>query len=109
MQIVQKNLEFLKKVSKTKSIPKRNRYLEAASSEEILAILEICINILKARVKLTKPQHKKLALHADYLRKLSRKKSENTTRKYLQSGEGIILPALILPLIAQLAANLING
>ena len=109
MQIVKENIDFLKKVAKTKSIKKRNRYLDNAKSDEILAILEICINILKSRVKLTNIQRRKLVIHADYLRKLARKRTENQTRKFLQCGEGIILPALILPLIAQLAANLING
>src|SRR5437763_32086 len=90
------NREFLEKLSKSRSLQKRNKMLADASAEEILTLLEITINMLKFRIKLTNQQKKKLAHHADYLRKLSRARSEKTTRNILQQDGGSVLPSLVL-------------
>lgn len=101
-KLVKNNVDFLKKLGKTKSVKKRNKLLSEANSEQILAILEICINTLKFRVKLTSKQRQKLLTFAEYLRKLSRTRSEKSARKVLQSGDGSVLPALIIPILAHL-------
>ena len=108
MKIIVDNLEFLKKISKVKSIPKRNRLLKEASSEEILSILETSINILKFRVNLNARQRNRLLKYADFIRKLARQRTEKSTRKILQTGEGAVLPALLIPIIAQVVSSLIN-
>lgn len=108
MKIVYDNLDFLKKISKIKSAEERNLLLANASTEEILAILECTINILKYRVKLTNNQKIRLGKHAIFLRELSRKRSEKSVRKIIQQGEGGVLPALLIPIIAQAIASLLT-
>jgi hypothetical protein len=44
---VRENFEFLQKLAKTKSDKKKNALLLTATAEQILAIVEICANILK--------------------------------------------------------------
>jgi hypothetical protein len=70
--------------------------IASASPEEILTLLEITINMLRFRVKLTALQRKRLAAHAEYLRKLSRARTEKSTRHILQQEGGAVLPSLIL-------------
>jgi hypothetical protein len=105
MDSVNQNYDFLRKLAKTKSIKVRNKMLANATTSEILAVLEICVNILRYRVRLTDYQRKRLAAHAEYLRKFSRSRTEKTAKVILQRGEGAILPALILPILAQFIAS----
>jgi hypothetical protein len=109
MKLIYENLDFLKKISKIRSVKKRNALLAEASTAEILSLLEITINILKFRVKLNSKQRRKLMVYADYLRKLGRKRTEKSVRETLQTGEGAILPALIIPIIAQAVASYLNN
>lgn len=102
MQIIKENEIFLRKLATTKSDKKRNILLENATPGEILTLLEMCINILRSRVKLTNCQRKKLAVHAEFLRKFSKCRTEKTARKIIQTGNGALFPALILPILAKL-------
>lgn len=102
MQIVKENENFLRKLATTKSDKKRSVMLKDATSNELLALLEMCINILRARVKLTNCQKQKLANHADFLRKFARCRTEKSARKVIQTGSGALFPALILPILAKL-------
>jgi homospermidine synthase len=79
-----------------------------ANIYEILAILEISINILKSRVKLKPAQKRKLATYAYYLRELSRKKQKKVQGNISKTREGAILPALIIHIVAQAIASLLT-
>ena len=48
------NNEFLNKLSKTKSEKRKNKYISEASKEQILALVEIIVNILKGNFPLKK-------------------------------------------------------
>jgi hypothetical protein len=105
---VRENFEFLQKLAKTKSDRKKNALLLTATAEQILAIVEICANILKFNFNLTRKQKKKLGKYADFYRTLSRSRSEKGARKKLQTGSGIALAAILAPIVAALAEHLIH-
>lgn len=73
------------KLAKTSSHKKRCSLLNAASCDELLSLVEICFNILKAGFKLTEPQKDKLRPHAQAIRKLGAVKNESLARKIIQT------------------------
>ena len=106
---VKRNITFLRKLAKTKSEKIRKRLLDNASSEQILAIVEICVNILKFRFRLRNLQRHKLAQHAPVVRKLGRARSEKTARRILQTGGGNMLGPLILPVLSAVVDSVISS
>lgn len=105
---IKENAEFLQKLASTKSSKKKNALLINASADQILAIVEICANILKFNFTLTKQQKRKLARYADFYRSIARSKSEKTARNRIQEGSGIALGAILIPVLAELAAHLVQ-
>jgi len=107
-QIVKENSKFLSILSRTKSQRKINRLLRLSTTNQLLALVEICLNIVKARINLTKCQKKRLLPYADFVRKMSRIKSEKGARKTLnQKGGGIgTFAALLTPVLIELARSL---
>src|SRR4051794_31770020 len=81
-----------------------------ASTEQLLCLVEICLNLLHNRVPLNAGALRRLRSHADKIRALSRARSEQRARQLLmerqQSGRGIpavaaILATTVLPMIAE--------
>uniref|UniRef100_A0A914LBI4 Uncharacterized protein n=1 Tax=Meloidogyne incognita TaxID=6306 RepID=A0A914LBI4_MELIC len=70
-------------LAKTKSQRKLQHLLRLTNTDQLLAISEICLNIIKARLKLTPRQKKRLIPYADFVRKMSRIRSEVGARKIL--------------------------
>ena len=104
------NYSFLRKISKSKSDSKRLNALRNASSDELLALVEICSNILSSNFNLTTRQKKKIVPFANYIRKLSRIRSESGARKFVvQKGSGLFLPSLLIPVIAEAARYIISS
>ena len=103
-----RNKDFLQELTSTRSEKEKNQLIREATAEQILAIIEICINILNFNYTLTKTQRRKLAKYADFYRSLARIKSEKGARKKLQEGRGIILGTLLTPIIETLAEQLIS-
>jgi hypothetical protein len=104
-----RNFAFLKKLSKIKSEEKRENILQQASREELLAIIEIALNILRFNFRLKERQRKRLIPFAPYLRQLAAVRSEKSARRVInQKGTGPVLAALILPVVAELARVLIG-
>lgn len=102
------NLKFLQKLAKTRSDPKKKALILKASSDQILAIVEICINILKSKFTLTPLQRKKLALYAEYYRKIARTRTEKSARKRIQEGSGVALGAVLVPVLSVIAQHLLE-
>jgi hypothetical protein len=97
--LVLKNFNFLKKITKTRSNKKRKNYLDSATSDELLSLVEIASNILNSNFILTNKQKSKLTPYAELIRKLARRRSVKGTKKIVnQIGEGA--PALLVPLLA---------
>jgi len=104
------NYSFLRKISKSKSDSKRLNALRNASSDELLALVEICSNILSSNFNLTTRQKKKIVPFANYIRKLSRIRSESGARKFVvQKGSGLFLPSLLIPVISEAARYIISS
>lgn len=100
------NFPFLCALARTKSIKRRRRLLKAASSVQLLALAEICLNIVKARFQLTTRQKKRMMPYAEFIRRMSRARSEGGARKTLHKGSGFsphLFPALLTPIIIELS------
>lgn len=109
-QLIFDNAEFLKALARTRSIRKRKRLLKYAGADQLLALVEICLNILLARFRLTTRQRKRLLPHAEFVRKLARRRTERSARQLLvQKGSGIggLFASLLTPIIIELAKNTI--
>lgn len=110
--IVADNIDFLKALARTKSARKRKRLLKQAGTSQLLAIAEICLNIVGSRFKLTTRQKKRLMPYADFVRRVSRLRSARGARHLIvQKGSGIagVFAALITPVLLELARNAIKG
>ena len=109
-QLVIKNYNFLKNITRTKSNKKLKNILNKATPSELLTLIDIASNILNSNFKLTHRQKLKLIPHANFIRNLARKKSETSMRKSLNqigNGPAVLLP-LITPILAEAASHLIN-
>lgn len=109
---IKENLDFLRKLARSKSERKRKQLLKHASTVQLLAIAEICLNIVSARFKLTTRQKKRLMPYADFVRRASRLRSERGAKKLIvQKGSGIggVFAALLTPVLLELARNVIKG
>ncbi|KAL3076977.1 hypothetical protein niasHT_031234 [Heterodera trifolii] len=80
--------------------------IREASDEQILCLVEICLNILKGRVPLHPRHLKRLKTHAQVLRRLTRTCCSRSAKKVLlQHGDGLsaivgLIASIALPLIA---------
>lgn len=105
---VYKTYPFLKEVAYTRSEKRRQELLEHATPDELLAIVEICANILASTFRLTERQRRKLLPHADFIRRLSRSRSAKTARSIVQVGNGAIFSPLLIPVLLEIARFLIK-
>jgi hypothetical protein len=105
---IKENFEFLQKLAKTSSDKKRSALLLTASAEQILAIVEICVNILKHNFVLNRKQKRKLVQFADTYRAIARSRTEATARKRIQEGGNPALAAILIPILGALAEHLIK-
>ena len=102
------NINFLKILARTRSIRRQKKLLRLASTNELLSIVEVALNIIKGRFNLTTRQKNRLVPFADFVRSLSRVKSEKGARKILQRGSEIPIAALITPVILEALRLLSN-
>ncbi|KAL3090511.1 hypothetical protein niasHT_027002 [Heterodera trifolii] len=77
------NYDYLKKLGKTTSEKKRRHLLNSAGCEELLALVEICLNVLNGNFCLSSKQKQRLAPFAKDIRQLARVRSERGARKLL--------------------------
>ncbi|KAL3081112.1 hypothetical protein niasHS_011937 [Heterodera schachtii] len=66
------NYDYLKKLGKTTSEKKRRHLLNSAGCEELLALVEICLNVLNGNFCLSSKQKQRLAPFAKDIRQLAR-------------------------------------
>ena len=99
-----KNSEFLTQLSKTRRANKRRLVLlQQATTEQILCLVEICLNILKARLPLKNVQKRQLHAYADTIRRLSRVRSASSAKRIiLSSQKGCGSLASYVPILANL-------
>jgi hypothetical protein len=106
-EFIVENKNFLQLLSKTRSEKKLRKLLKNASSPQLLALVEFCLNILNSRFSLTTRQKKRMSPYADYIRKMGRLKTEKGARKFIvQKGTGAgtaFFTALLTPLLIEIA------
>lgn len=100
--------DFLKKLSKTSSERKRTRMVRHASDAQLLALVEIALNLLRSNFSLTNRQKSKIVPFADDVRKLSRSRAPHSARQILQKGGGPMIAALLTPIIVELGRYLLS-
>lgn len=107
------NAGFLKALAKSKSEQKRRRILRRASTAELLCIVEICLNIVKNRhLHLTTNQKTKILPYIDFVRQMSRIRTERGARRMVQKGNGYgvgIYAAIFGPIILEIAKSLLSN
>ena len=104
---IKNNCEFLQKLAKTKSERKKQKYISIADRDKLLAIVEICTNILKANFPLKNHQRKKLSRNAEYYRKISRARTEKSARNRIQTV-AVALAAILAPVLGSLAQHILD-
>ncbi|KAL3112037.1 hypothetical protein niasHT_013639 [Heterodera trifolii] len=72
-QRVLDNYEYLKSLGRTTSHKKRRHLLSTAGCEELLTLVEICLNLLNGSFCLTRKQKQKLLAFANTIRRLARR------------------------------------
>ena len=110
--LVSEHKEFLSQLARTKSEQTRIRLLKAATTEQLLAIIEISLNIVRSRFDLKARQLKRLFPYADLVRRISRSRSKRSARKLIvQTGGGIpgFYPALLTPILIELARTITSN
>lgn len=110
MKIVEEEREFLAKLAAARSTEKVRALIANASTRQLLALVEISMNVVKGRCEL-KPRHKKrLIPHAAFVRHLARARSERSARKLLiQEGDGPAIASLLAPILFELARTVITN
>ena len=113
--------DFIVGLGKTSSTRKRIRLLRAATSDQLLALIESAWNILRNRnFVLKQRQIERLRAAANQIRALSRARTAKTARRILlkseeaaaaatnnnQTGNGLPVAAAVLP-VASLLANIL--
>lgn len=105
--LLERNMEFLEKLSKA-SPEEAKLIIEQSSDDNILALTELAINILKGKLDIGVDTYLQLKSHSELLRKLAKRSvSVNNKRKWLTRSLEI-LPCLISPLITCLGSCLIR-
>jgi hypothetical protein len=100
------NYHFLRKIANCRSEKRLLNYLSEASADQLLALVEVASNILSPKFNITERHRKKLIPHSDYIRRLSRSRSEKTARHISQQGNGFVLSSLLIPILAEVARSL---
>ncbi|KAH7701571.1 hypothetical protein AAVH_31297 [Aphelenchoides avenae] len=106
-ECVHRNRNFLYALVSTRPERERKKLLAQATDDEIAAILEICVNIMRQRFPLRSAERQKLSRHKDFLYKFYRMRSPGRVRRALQIGNGGVLGALIVPVLSALVSTLL--
>lgn len=123
-----RNFSFLYTIYSTPSVKQRWNFIQNATREELLAIIDICTNLNRSSFRLTAKQRRRLEKYREQMRRLSRVRSESGARAIIQNGEGLhinplakrkrdrlkvvqrggFLQALLVPVLTELAAEVVD-
>lgn len=103
-QRIKRNLPFLKLLLTLK--PKERRsFLCRATEDLILALCEICFNVLKGKIPLSSSQYAKLNKQKKFIKMFANRKSGIKHKRKVVTQSGGFIPALLsvaLPFLASL-------
>ena len=112
--LVKKNVKFLHTLSSARSPNRRLSLVQTANAEELLALAEIALNLLKSRIPIRAQQKERLKEQAAAIRRLSRTRNSDSARKILLSterdnqqgrgplGAATLLASIIVPFVKEL-------
>ena len=100
---LQRNQFFLKTLQKCND-QTRKKLIESATPDQIRALTEIAMNIVCGNFPIAEHKFKKLSLHKDSIRKLSKRTLSHKKKKHLLLQKGGFLPFLISPVLSALGA-----
>ncbi|KAL3078151.1 hypothetical protein niasHT_031320 [Heterodera trifolii] len=108
------NYEYLQSLGRTTSHKKRRHLLSSAGCEELLTLVEICLNLLNGSFCLTRKQKQKLLPFANTIRRLARVRSEQSARKLIlqqqpQQEGGSLFAPLLAPILLEAALEAREG
>jgi hypothetical protein len=107
-QRVLHNYDFIRALSRTRSTKKCSTLVSGASDDQLLAVVEIALNILKSRFPLKEEQIERLIPLAEEVRRLSRARSAKTARRIVQIGGNPLLSALLVPVVLEVGRYLLE-
>lgn len=101
---------FLCTLARTRSSKKRRKLLKKASTNQLLSLIEIALNIVKGCCRITTRQKHRMMPYANFIRRMSRARSERGARRLMleQRGGGLnpgFFAALLTPIILDLARS----
>lgn len=103
------NKDFLQKIARTKSNKRFLQLVKNANNDQLLAIVDICFNILKGNLNLKNRKRAKLSVNKDYYRSIAKARSAKTARNRIQTGgSAAVLGAVIAPVLGALAQSLLD-
>lgn len=106
-QLLERNIEFLEHLNSA-SPEEAKHIIEQASEDNILALTELSVNILRGKLDIGVDTYLKLKEHSELLRKLAKRSvSTHNKRKWLVRSVEVI-PCLISPLISCLGSCLVR-
>jgi hypothetical protein len=101
--LIYENCQFLKLLIRTKSVNKRAKILKNMTNQQLLALSEICLNILTNKFQLTTRQKQRMQPYADFIRQQGRIRSESGARRLILKRGGKLssdlFPAILTPII----------
>lgn len=123
-----RNFLFLYRLLDTKSPKQRWAMIQGCNKDELLSIIDVCTNVRRKSFKLSAKERRRIERHESALNRLSRVRSEKSAKKWIQTGEGVVhnpqarrkretykivqrggmLPAILAPVLTELAAQLID-
>lgn len=107
--LVKNNVQFLHQVKNCARSSKRvGRIIGEASDEQLLCMVEICLNLLRGRLPVDGRRMRALSRRVAFLRRLARTRKAKCARRLLleQKGGGVpaiagLLASMVLPLIVE--------
>lgn len=104
--IVMRNLNFLKKLTSTRSCRQRNALIQNASRDNLLSLVDVCFNVLEANIPLSRQRKTALRKHAELIRSISECRSPKRARETLLKGGSFPFISLLAPLLIEAARRI---
>jgi hypothetical protein len=105
---IRRNVHFLERLAKSNRRHPVNQLLAEAGPEQLLCVVECCLNLLRGRLPALKQrQLDRLRPHAEGIRAVSRLRSAHKVRTHLlqQKGGGVALLPIVLSTVLPIIAN----
>ena len=104
MKRICKNIHFINKLAKAKTLKQRRKVLQGVTRDQLKAIREIAVNTCKGNLDIPKKTFTKVKRYKNAIRHIANKGAK---RNYIVQKGGF-LPFLI-PIVAKLANGILGG